>query len=511
MAVGFERIPQGIRVPLFYAEISNREASYLQMQQPSLLIGPMLATGIATPLEPVLVRDQDEAAALFGAGSILADMVGYYRRNDPYGALWCIPHVAPTGATAATAAVKVEGDGAVMAATGALYIGGDRYPVAIGAGEAHLEVATKLRQAILDDPFALVTPGALVTAEDDETSFVLSCKTVGAVGNEIGYMTNVRGIVGGEMFPDDIVVTVTPATGSGLPLWPAIITAMGDEEYDFIATPYTDGAALDAIGEELNDIAGRWAWNRQIYGHCFTARTGDLTALQTFGRTRNDPHVSVLGFALSATVSWRRAAALCAQAATSVRADPARPLQTLTLAGVLPPVRGARFGVSSSDILLHSGIATEMEAGGAAAIQRCVTTYQRNQWNQPDPSWLDVQTPFTLMYIIRFLRNRILAKFPRHKLANDGTPFGLGQAIVTPRIIRAELIAAYGELIELGVCENMDGFKEFLVVERDTNDPNRVNVLLPPDLVNQLRIFAMLVEFRLRFRPGAAPGVAAAA
>ena len=49
----------------------------------------------------------------------------------------------------------------------------------------------------------------------------------------------------------------------------------------------------------------------------------------------------------------------------------------------------------------------------------------------------------------------------------------------------------------------MDAFKQFLIVERDPIDPNRINVLLPPDLVNQLRIFAMLVEFRLQYSPTA--------
>ena len=169
----------------------------------------------------------------------------------------------------------------------------------------------------------------------------------------------------------------------------------------------------------------------------------------------------------------------------------------------MPPQRGYRFRLSDSNTLLYSGVATEMESGGAAAIQRCVTTYRVNVWNQPDPSWLDVQTPATLAYIIRFLRGRILQKFPRHKLADDGTPFGLGQAIVTPRIIRAELVAAYSELMAMGIVENMDPFKQFLIVERDPTDPNRVNVLLPPDLVNQLRIFAMLVEFRLQYSPTA--------
>jgi phage tail sheath gpL-like len=37
-------------------------------------------------------------------------------------------------------------------------------------------------------------------------------------------------------------------------------------------------------------------------------------------------------------------------------------------------------------------------------------------------------------------------------------------------------------------------------VERNINNPNRLDVLLPPDLVNQLRIFAVLAQFRLQFQ-----------
>jgi phage tail sheath gpL-like len=41
-----------------------------------------------------------------------------------------------------------------------------------------------------------------------------------------------------------------------------------------------------------------------------------------------------------------------------------------------------------------------------------------------------------------------------------------------------------------------------LIVERDSNDPNRVNVLYPPDLINQLRMFAVLAQFRLQYNRG---------
>jgi hypothetical protein len=48
----------------------------------------------------------------------------------------------------------------------------------------------------------------------------------------------------------------------------------------------------------------------------------------------------------------------------------------------------------------------------------------------------------------------------------------------------------------------MSNFKRNLLVERDPNDPNRVNVLYPPDLINQLRIFAVLAQFRLQYDRG---------
>jgi phage tail sheath gpL-like len=91
MPISFERIPSNIRVPLFYAEVSNREAAYFQILQPALIIGPMLEGGRAEPLEPVLVTDAQQAYGLFGAGSILADMVAIYRRNDSFGTVWAIP------------------------------------------------------------------------------------------------------------------------------------------------------------------------------------------------------------------------------------------------------------------------------------------------------------------------------------------------------------------------------------------------------------------------------------
>ena len=192
-----------------------------------------------------------------------------------------------------------------------------------------------------------------------------------------------------------------------------------------------------------------------------------------------------------------------AVAARALSIDPARPLQTLPLLGFRAPVPAARFVFAENQALLHSGVSTLAYEGGEARIQRAVTTYRVNAFGEPDVSFLDVTTLATLSYVLRSMRQRITQKFPRHNLANDGTRFGPGQAIVTPNIIRSELIAHYSELEFLGLVENVEAFKSHLIVERNATDPNRIDVVYPPDLVNQLRIFAVLAQFRLQFATAA--------
>ena len=53
-----------------------------------------------------------------------------------------------------------------------------------------------------------------------------------------------------------------------------------------------------------------------------------------------------------------------------------------------------------------------------------------------------------------------------------------------------------------GLVEDLANFKSHLIVERNVNDPNRLDVLYPPDLINQLRIFAVLAQFRLQYDRG---------
>lgn len=170
---------------------------------------------------------------------------------------------------------------------------------------------------------------------------------------------------------------------------------------------------------------------------------------------------------------------------------------TVTL--TVPAPKGKRFTMTEQQTLLSHGVATAYVESGVLRIQRDVTTYRKNAYGVADNSYLDSETLHTSAYVLRKLKSVITSKYGRHKLASDGTRFGPGQAIVTPAVIKGELLATYRQLERAGIVENYELFKQYLVVERDASDPNRLNTLFPPDYVNQLRVFAVVNQFRLQY------------
>ena len=497
--VSFNTIPANLRLPLFFAEIDNSQASFFQQQQRALLIGQKLAAGSAAADEPVQVSSEAMAKDLFGQGSMLAAMMRLYRANDSFGEVWCLPVDDDGAAAAATKTLTITGT-STAAGTVSLYIAGQRVQTGIASGTTANDVAAAIATSVGEHADLPVTAGAALGV------VTLTARQAGALGNAIDVRVNYRGALGGESTPAGLTIAIADGvTGTGDPDIGTALAALGDEEYDFVASPYTDSGNLDAVKDEWDDQTGRWSWSRQVYGHVFAAHVATQAGLTTFGNARNDPHVSVLGVYASPTPPWEWAAAFAAISAVALRIDPARPLQTLALAGVLPPVPSARFTMQERQTLLFDGVATyTVSADGTVRLERSITTYQTNPFGQPDPSYLDVQTLATLTTILRRLRAAITQKFGRHKLADDGTRFGAGQAIVTPRIIRAELIAQYRVMETLGLVENGEAFASNLLVERNIDDPNRIDVLFPPDLVNQLRVFAVLAQFRLQYPAAAA-------
>lgn len=495
MPVSFNYIPSGIKVPLFYAEVDASAASTTVGTNQSVLIGQMVNGGTATPGVPVLVSTASKAKTLFGRGSQIARMVEAYRDNDSTGVLYAVPLSDPAGA-AASGSIAITG---TASAAGALYvyIGGTRCVAQVASGAIANAVATAIAASINANADLPVTASVL----SGGSNVTITAKNAGMLGNDIIIGVNLGGSAAGEELPKGIAVNVTAmANGVGSPDLAPAFDALGEEAFEFIGMPYSDATALNAAQTAMNDSTGRWGPMRKLYGHVYTARRGEVEALTEFGKVRNDQHLTMFGIEPKmADDPCKIVGAVLGRTAVFITADPARPTQTGILNGIMAPAIQDRFVLSEQQALLSNGIAT-LYVSGNVRIQRAITTAQRNSFGDADVSYFDSETLHTLAYIIKYLRSIITTKYARHKLANDGTRFGAGQAVVTPAVIRGELIAAYRRLEYQAIVENAEAFAEYLVVERDVNDVNRLNVLFPPDLVNQLRIFAVLAQFRLQYQ-----------
>lgn len=345
------------------------------------------------------------------------------------------------------------------------------------------------------------TKTTVARAEVIGAKVTLTAKYSGESGNQIPLMLNYYGAISGEEIPDGLTVSLSAMQdGAGVISLDSVIAAMGDEPFDFIGLPYNDAATLKQMGEEMSDSSGRWSWSRQLYGHVYTAKAGTLTDLVAFGEALNDPHLTIAGYEpKTQTAPEELLASRLGRQAVFIRNDPARPTQTGEITGALPAPVGERYSMTERQSLLTHGIASSTVNSGTLLIERDITTYQKNKFGVADNSYLDSETLHTSAYVLRKLKSIITTKYPRHKLANDGTRFGPGQAIVTPSVLRGEMCAAYREMELAGIVENFDVFKKYLIVERNADDPNRVDVLFPADYVNQLRVFALKNQFRLQY------------
>ena len=494
MAISFNNIPNNIKVPLFYAEVDSSAANTIQDSGASLIIAYPLEDSTIERNKLIIMPTADHAKKLAGRGSQLSRMVEAYRNIDNFGELFVIAVDEPTAGSNASGTIQISGT-AEETGTLSLYIGNSKIQSRVTVTDTAEAIANGLNNTIN------ANPDLPVMASVSNSTITLTAKHKGLSGNDISLCFNYYGTIGGEETPDGLNIVITQMNGgTGTPDLTPVIAAMGDKLLDFIAFPFNDLSSLATFNHEMDDTKGRWSFVRQLYGHVYTAKKGDLSELVEFGDKLNYQHITVAGYEKTIQTSIDELIAMrTARNAVFIRNDPARPTQTGLLNGALPASDSNQFTLTEQQSLLSHGIATAYVSSGNLLIQRDITTYQRNSYGIADNSYLDSETLHTLAYVLRKLRSVITSKYPRHKLANDGTRFGAGQAIITPAVAKAEINATYRQLELLGLVENFDLFKKNLIVERNVNDPNRLDVLFPPDLVNQLRVFAVLAQFRLQY------------
>lgn len=279
----------------------------------------------------------------------------------------------------------------------------------------------------------------------------------------------------------------------------AALAVLGDTQYHHIVCVLND---TESIRDLATFLDARYTALEMIPAIAYVPKKGTHSELVTFGSMCNSPLISFMSInavgdsAGAAITDAEAVSAWAGQIAQSLSNDPCRPLQTLALNGVYS-ISASEFDWTERNLLLHEGMGTyTVTATGSVQIERPVTAYTENAAGIADDSYLDVMTPATAMYFREKQRSLILSKFSRHKLAEDQTMFAQGQAIVTPSIVKGELLSLYKSLEYAGIVQDFDGYKKSLVVELDANNKSRINYKDSPQFVNGLIIVAGKIQFR---------------
>ncbi|MDP2786606.1 MAG: phage tail sheath C-terminal domain-containing protein [Pseudomonadota bacterium] len=468
--ISFSSIPASIRKPGKYFEFNTALAvrTLPGNLQKTLILAQRLAAGTVAANTPVNVFSDAEAATYFGRGSMAHLMVRAALIANPYLALTVLAMDDAGAGVAATSTVTLTGT-ATSAGVLTLNVGGQQVQIAIAVGDLNTAVAAALNAQIAKQPDLPVTATVLSGV------VTLTAKHKGTQGN--GIKTSVVSTAAGATAAATAMASgaTDPTVATGL----AVVFASG---HDIVISPWNDATSLTALRTHLDAVSGPLEQRGAIgiYGH-----TGSLANATTLASGVNSGRISGILVPSAYHMAYEVAAAYGAVVASEE--DPARPLNTLALTGITAPPLANRLSRTEQENALYNGTTpSEVGPGDKVQIVRAVTTYTLDPQSVPDISLLDLTTIRTLDYVRKACRERISLRFPRDKLSAR-----------TPAKVRGELLDVLYKLEELEIVEEVEANQDGLIVERDLQDPNRLDARIPTDVVNGLHVFAGRIDLLL--------------
>lgn len=467
--ISFDNLPSSIRKPGKYFEFNTKLAVRTLPGNPQrvLLLGQKLTAGSQAVLQPVDVFSDEQAMGLFGKGSQLNLMVREAIMANPYLQLTAIAVADPAG-NAATGTTTLTGT-ATSSGVLTVWVGSNRVDVNVNAGDTAAALATALAAAVnarAEIPVSSVAVAAVVTH---------TCYHKGTLGNDIkisasctatGLTVVVTGLAGGTLDPD----------------YSAALAAVAGAGHHIIAAPLSTQAHLTALRTHLDMVSGPLEQRGAIgvFGWPGTLATGTTLAGQI-----NSGRISGAWHRGSLCLPCEIAAAYAAVLASEE--DPARPLNTLPLAGLdVTSITAQPMRTEQENALANGLTPLEVGPGDKVQIVRAITTYTKDPQGVADVSLLDVTTIRTLDYVRKAVRERISLRFPREKLSER-----------TPDKVRSEALDVLVKLEELEIVEAVEANKDGLLAERDSQDVNRLNLKIPCDVVNGLHVIAGRIDLLL--------------
>jgi len=469
--ITFDTIPASIRKPGKYFEFNTRLAvrTLPTNGQKMLILAQRMAAGSVLALVPTQVFSDVQAADYFGNGSLAHLMCRAAITANSY--LDLTVCALDDGAGAAATDPVTIANAATSSGVFTLFIGNQNVQIAVTIGDANTVVATNLAAAVNAKADLPVTAGVAVGV------VTLTAKNKGTVANQIdiSYTLTALGttvtlanpsLTGGTIDPD-------PAT--------ALAKVFG-EQYHVIATPYNDQANITTLKTHLDSVSGALEKRPGVGIFGFD---GALAAGTTLAGLINGGRC--FGGYLRGTKSPAYEVGATFAAVVAFEEDPAMPLNGLPLTGIAAPPIDQRLSRTEQESCLNNGI-TPLEVGPGEVVQivRAVSTYTKNPAGIADISLLDITTIRTLDYTRKACVDRVELRFPRAKLSSK-----------TPDRVWTEIFDVLQQLEALEILENVMANKDGLIVERDLQDPNRLDTKIPADVVNGLHVLAGRIDLLL--------------
>lgn len=506
MSISFGEIPADNLVPMFMTEFDNSNAAKGgAMPWKNLLIGQALSANSANTGTLKLITSDEQADALYGAGSQIARMIRAFRKNTRNSELWALAVADGTTAAEGSIAVSFAGSATVAPKSGAirLMIGGQSVAAEVVAGKTAAEVATAVAAAINENQ------QLPVTAEASSATVTLTAKNGGTCGQGIDIRYN---HYQGQELPQGVQLAITAMTGGGSDT--SYVTAnvaniIRGTWFNAIVAGSDDATNVAEIKRILDD---RWTATVQQTGVLFFSLNGcsvtegsstvdygtaSLDALKTRGNALNSQVICLPSLPETPTPGFEVAAAVLGCVAPKALNDPAQPLSNWAVAGIVAPRETDREDLEGNNLLLKAGCAL-LTCGndGTVYLKRMVTTYKTNPAGAKDTSYQQLEKVFTLSFLRWDWNNYLAGRYPHAKLADDGTDFGPGQVIMTPKLGEAELLGRYEYWISKGLVQDYATFKANLVVARDPDDDTALQFLIPADLIDQFFIGKSKIQFK---------------
>lgn len=495
-AITFDEIPYDWAEPGVFLEAkpNYRTKGILDWPVKNLIVAPKLAAGTIAALTLVEITRPEEAIALFGLGSIGAEMVAAFRKANRNQPLFVMAQADDPGGTAATGTITFAG------AVGAGFvprfrIAGKQVRFTATAGMTVTQMATALAAAINADTSLPVTATSALGV------VTVTSRHKGEVGNEIDMRVDWKA----QQLPSGLTATIVAMSGgAGNPTLQAALDAVGNTWVTALVHPYADATNMAAAAE----------WARVRYTamvkrdvQVYTAKRGTFAQLGTFGELTNSPFLTVTGLKASPTSAWNIAAALMGLCSFHLASDPARQLRSLVLPGVEAPDPIDQFIDEERNLLLGKGISTlTCLDDGTVVLSRVITTYDTSTLGIEDDAWMDIMIPATVSRIRYDWSAYVSLLYPRAKLMDDTSDAAVarpegeedaGSVVVTPRRMKATWggrCKLYGERAWI---EDVQRTVKESVFQRDSTDRNRLNSRLQIRPIGNLMVLAGSLEFQV--------------